>query len=176
MGEGGGLYIAPGGSTGSYTGTTVSTSNDTFSSNVARGGAHEGMGEGGAIYIAPPIGENGTDYGIEVSLDGDTLSFNTAQGGATGGVGEGGGIYIAPVNNLQYVDTDDVIDVYLDGDTLSFNTAQGGAAGEGGGVFIGTGASEFIDTSTLANTINNTDSSGLNGPTANIDGTYTLIA
>jgi hypothetical protein len=32
----------------------------------------------------------------------------------------------------------------------------------------------YIDTSTVNNTINNADSSGLNGPTANIDGTYIL--
>ena len=173
MGEGGGLYIAPGGSSGSYTGTIVSTSSVTFSSNVAQGGAHGGVGEGQGIYIAPPIGANGTDYVIDVDLDGDTLSFNTAQGGAVGGVGEGGAIYIATVNNSEYVDTDDVIGVYFSGDTLSYNTAQGGAAGnlgEGGGIFIGTGASAFIDTATLGSFVGNTASTSY----PNIFGTYTV--
>jgi hypothetical protein len=32
----------------------------------------------------------------------------------------------------------------------------------------------YIDAFTVANTVNNTDGSGLNGTTANIDGTYIL--
>src|SRR5262249_31121106 len=43
----------------------------------------------------------------------------------------------------------------------------------GGGIYID-GATVYIDSFTVAHTINNTDNSGLNGPTANIDGTYTL--
>jgi hypothetical protein len=35
-------------------------------------------------------------------------------------------------------------------------------------------ATVYIDTFSVAKTINNTDGSGLNGPTANIDGTYIL--
>ena len=41
-------------------------------------------------------------------------------------------------------------------------------------MYIVPGATVYLDSFTVANTINNTDNSGLNGPTANIDGTYTL--
>jgi hypothetical protein len=46
--------------------------------------------------------------------------------------------------------------------------------GYGGGVFIESGATVYIDDFTVANTINNTDGSGTNGSRANIDGTYIL--
>jgi hypothetical protein len=42
----------------------------------------------------------------------------------------------------------------------------------GGGIYIESGATVYMDMFTVANSINNTDNSGLNGPTANIDGTY----
>jgi hypothetical protein len=47
-------------------------------------------------------------------------------------------------------------------------------AAYGGGIYIATGATVYLHAFTVANTINNTDESGLNGLTANIDGTYTL--
>jgi hypothetical protein len=46
--------------------------------------------------------------------------------------------------------------------------------GFGGGIYIVSGATVYLDSFTVTNTINNTDGSGLNGPTANIDGTYLL--
>ena len=55
--------------------------------------------------------------------------------------------------------------------TVESNFVNGGY---GGGLFIAKGATVYLDSFTVANTINNTDSSGLNGPTANIDGTYIL--
>ncbi len=59
--------------------------------------------------------------------------------------------------------------VTLTNDTMNANTA----ASYGGGIFISSAAAVSIDVFTVANTSNNTDSSGLNGPTANIDGSYT---
>jgi hypothetical protein len=46
--------------------------------------------------------------------------------------------------------------------------------GAGGGIDIASGTTVYIDSFTVANTINNTDISGLNGRTANIDGMYIL--
>jgi hypothetical protein len=51
--------------------------------------------------------------------------------------------------------------------------ASNTASGLGGGILIESTATVYIDSFTVANTINNTDSSGTNGSTANIDGTYT---
>jgi hypothetical protein len=66
-------------------------------------------------------------------------------------------------------------------DSVQNNTAQPGfggypntGTGAGGGLLIASGATVHIDSFTVANTINNTDSSGTNGSTANIDGTYIL--
>jgi hypothetical protein len=44
----------------------------------------------------------------------------------------------------------------------------------GGGIYIASGATVYIDSFTVAHTINNTDNSSLfgNGSTANIDGPY----
>ena len=72
----------------------------------------------------------------------------------------GGGLYVAGGT------------VTLTGDTVESNSTSG----DGGGIFIASGATVYLDTCTVAHTTGNTDSSGLNGPTANIDGTYTLIA
>jgi hypothetical protein len=58
-------------------------------------------------------------------------------------------------------------------------TYNPGGQGFGGGIYIVSGATVYIDTSSVDSTdptvvTNNTDSSGLNGSTANIDGLYTL--
>jgi len=62
--------------------------------------------------------------------------------------------------------------------TVQSNTAQDGSGllgslrSLGGGIHITAGATAYLDAFTVANTLSNTDSSGLNGATANIDGTY----
>ncbi len=48
--------------------------------------------------------------------------------------------------------------------------------GWGGGIYIASGATVYLDSFTVANTTGNTDFSGLNGSTANIDGTYILLS
>jgi hypothetical protein len=54
--------------------------------------------------------------------------------------------------------------------TLTNDTVESNSASLGGGLYIATGATAYLDRSTIANTVNNTDSTGLNGITANIDG------
>jgi hypothetical protein len=72
---------------------------------------------------------------------------------------DGGGIYV-------YGGT-----ATLTNDQMNSNTATL----FGGGLYIASGATVSLDSFTIANIINNTDSSGLNGPTANIDGSYTPL-
>jgi hypothetical protein len=70
---------------------------------------------------------------------------------------------------------------------VEFNTASGGTGsngspngqGFGGGIYIASGATVYIDTARVdpvdpTVVSNNTDSSGMNGSTANIDGSYIL--
>jgi hypothetical protein len=72
--------------------------------------------------------------------------------------------------------------VTLCSDTVEYNTATGLTypnQGFGGGIFIAAGATVLIDLAAvdpLDPTVvtNNTDSSGTNGSTANINGTYIL--
>jgi hypothetical protein len=65
--------------------------------------------------------------------------------------------------------------VALINDTVEYNSAiggLGGGSGYGGGIFTDNGELS-LDPATVANTTNNTDgNSGLNGDTANIDGSY----
>jgi predicted outer membrane repeat protein len=49
------------------------------------------------------------------------------------------------------------------------------ATSYGGGIYIQAAATVYIDAFTVANIVNNTDRSGPNGPTANIDGSYIPI-
>jgi hypothetical protein len=144
----------------------VSISDSTFSGNTAT--------YGGAICDS-----SGTQTHAQFDISGCSFSGNSASlGGAvyidqgTGVVTissssfvknkatqEGGGIYIASGATVTLCD-----------DTVQSNTATY----LGSGIYIVSGATVYIDSFTVANSINNTDSSGLNGPTANIDGTYIL--
>jgi hypothetical protein len=163
--NGGGLYVGAG---------TVTLTGDTLENNTAQGG----LGGRGSPVSDPGDGGNGFGGGLDVAagtliLSSVLLEYNTAQGGRGdglqgGGNGYGGGIDAAGGS------------VTLCSDTLEYNTATGGPSnyrpgqGFGGGTFIASGTTVYIDSSTVANTINNTDTSGLNGSTANIDGSYIL--
>jgi hypothetical protein len=137
----------------------------------ANGKAYPGGGGnayGGGVYIA----------GSTASVDSTTLFNNQASGGQGGngwsvgwdgwyrmhgsnGSGLGGGISIGGGT------------VTLSNDTVASNTAS-----SGGGIYIAAiwdMPPVCIDSFTVDNTIDNTDSSGLNGSTANIDGPYTAI-
>jgi hypothetical protein len=146
--SGGGVYIAAG---------TVTLSSDTVDGNQAKGGGVQqngGSAFGGGICLAA-----GT-----VTLSSDTVVGNSATPGAMGygGLVEGCGIYIGSQATAT-----------LCNDTVESNS-HGPGPSEGGGIYIASGATVYIDSFTVANTINNTDGSGLNGPTANIDGSYIL--
>ena len=93
-----------------------------------------------------------------MTLASDTVDSNVLNG--TGGYG--GGIYIAGGT------------VTLTNGTLESNNTTTSSTSHGGGVFIAKGATAYLDSFTVANTINNIDSSGTNGSTANLDGPYTL--
>jgi hypothetical protein len=98
------------------------------------------------------------------TLSNATVQNNSAFGGfnqgswSGPGPSYGGGIYIAT------------------GATGTFCNDMGTSNGAsyGGGIYIASGATVYLDPFTVANTMNNTDISGLNGSTANIDGPYTL--
>jgi hypothetical protein len=139
-----------------------------FTNGIPHGG-NGGNASGGGVYMA----------GGTANLTGVTLSGNQARGGQGGngssnfdgggnnGNANGGGLDAAAGT------------VTLCNVTVQNNTVQqgfGGALGSafGGGIFIAAGATVYIDSFTVTNTINNTDNSGLNSSTANIDGTYIL--
>ena len=130
-------------------------SNDTVESN-------SGV-NGGGIHIGD---------GATVTLSNDTVEFNTAN--VIGGVGgDGGGVYVQAGATVTFCN-----------DTVQHNTANAtsGVGGYGGGIYVDPGppiytytvTAVYIDSFTVANAVNNTDLSGLNGRTANIDGTYIL--
>ena len=64
----------------------------------------------------------------------------------------------------------------VQGNSASDSPVGSGTTGEGGGIYLYPGATVYLDSFTVANTINNTDESGLNGSTANIDGMYLLLS
>jgi hypothetical protein len=155
-------------SSDTVTGGGVSVVNSTLSFNAAQGG-QAGNQTHASVYI---YGGHGFGGGAEVdagglTLSSDTISSNGAEGSvATGlgivpGFGGGGGVGTRGGT------------VKLETDTVESNTAD-----HGGGLWIASGgipgAAVYLDSFTVANTINNTDSTGLNGSTANIDGTYIL--
>jgi hypothetical protein len=138
-------------------------------------GGNGGTGSGGGVYVA----------GGTATLDHASLLSNTAQGGVGGAAGRqyrnslpgtpgngfGGGLFVAAGT------------VSLCTDTVASNTAvganvgfPGSGQGAGGGLYTASGASVYIDAFTVANALNNTDNSGTNGSTANIDGAYIVQA
>jgi hypothetical protein len=148
---GGGLYM---------NGGTVNLSGSLVEYNSATGGPN------GNAIAAGATGGGIAVWGGTVTFSGDVIENNTA----TGGNAIGAGLFVG--NGT----------VTLCNDMVEFNTATGGIGGNGqgfgGGMYITPGSAPgfavYIDSFTVANTINNTDGSGLNGPTANIDGTYIL--
>ncbi len=154
---GGGLYIAGG---------TANLTGGTLNNNSAYGGAggaisglslmtsyagNGGSASGGGLFVA----------GGSVTLASDLLENNIAGGGigVVVGSGFGGALYANSGTTVT-----------LCSDTVEFNAAST----SGGGIYIAPKTAAYLDSFTVANTINNTDSSGTNGSTANIDGSYIL--
>jgi hypothetical protein len=157
-----------------------------FSNTAGMGG---GIDSGGTLTVNGGSLLNnhaGTGGGISgqgtVSISGCTLAGNSASWGTS--TGPGGGIFFQDgaltVSNCTLTGNSAFEGgaIYVNGgsttatftyDTIGSNTATG----YGGGIYIVAAATVSLDSFTVANTINNTDSSGLNGPTANIDGSYT---
>jgi hypothetical protein len=164
-GCGGAIYVASG---------TVTSSSDTLCSNVAQ--------NGGAIYVA-----SGT-----VTLSSDTLSSNVAY---QAGSGAGGALCIAGgfVSVLDCSMNDNLAQasgpiipphwaeggaVFVAGgtvtmrdDSITGNSANGRARGIGGGLYIRSGATVYLDSFTVANIVDNTASTSNN----DLYGSYTLI-
>ena len=154
----GGNGMGPGGGGGiEIEGGTVTLSNVTVQGNGV-----VGIGiSGGTVTLSNSIVQgNGGDIGGGVSISGGVVTLSNDTFESNSPSTDGGGIYI------------DGGTVTLCNDIVESNTAFG--VGGGIRIFSGFGATVYIDSFTVAHTINNTDSSGLNGPTANIDGTYIL--
>ncbi len=171
---------------GIWSGGSLTVENQTvIQDNSAVGVGPTGNGYGGGIYVAGGTATiSNTTLG---ALPGYTGWGNSAVGGQPGpydpnsggsmwpftGGGFGGGLYAAGGT------------VTLTGDVIASNSAgsqQSGGfdgyydIGYGGGIYIGTKAQVYLDSYTLSETFANLDgSSGLDGATANIDGTYILL-
>jgi hypothetical protein len=174
FGDGGALQVSGGAAT---------LSGATLSSNTAQAGSgyYGGTANGGALQVS----------GGTVTLTSANLSSNTAQAGS--GFGYGGAAHTAQGGNCStgengYAGNGDggalqVIGgtVSVTNTTVSSNTAQGGTPGDdggfgsGGGLYIKSPAIVYLDSFTVAHTSNNTDSTGLNGTSANFDGGYSVL-
>lgn len=137
--------------------------------NTAQGGSGYGNSNayGGGIYVG----------GGTVTLDHVTVEANTAQAGSTyyqtaAGFGYGGGLYVAGGSVTL---TNDSVDHNLAGTCEYGGTYYFYVNGYGGGIFIAPAATVYLDSFTVANTIGNTDQSGTDGYSADIDGTYILL-
>jgi hypothetical protein len=162
----GGNYASPiGGGAVCNLGTLVLDA-VTVTGNVIRGIPGYPL-DGGTWPSSAAVGGGVWSSGSLSVQDGTVFENNVALG-AAGLMGEiassamGGAIYVAAGSAT------------ISNTTITNNqaVAQGypGTSG-GGGIYIASGAVS-IDAATVANTINNTDQSGLNGSTANIDGPY----
>jgi hypothetical protein len=176
QGGGGGSFGGNGGSAfggGAEYGGTLTLSNETVTGNQAIGGqegassyssASPGTGNGGGLFLD----------GGSMSITNVTAESNSAQGGAGyyAGAAYGGGVCLGTVS-VPFVVT--FCNVAMQNNTAKDGAGSiGGLISFGGGIYIDPTATVYMDSSTVANTINNTDDSGLNGTTANIDGAYTL--
>jgi hypothetical protein len=165
---GGGIYIARG--TAQIISTTIGIyyPNAGYGiGNTAQGGNGwvPGSAYGGGLCVsAGTVTLNGDRLEANQALAGNVLPYGTAE--LVGQNGYGGGLCVAGGTvTLTY----DLVDHNLAGIALS--NGQGGIGyfgGRGGGIFIASGATVYLDTFTVNNTLYNSADSG------DIDGTYTL--
>jgi len=156
---------------------TATVNDSTLSGNSAHygGGIYNQSGtvgrltvKGSTLFDNSAIVGGGIDMGNgSLTISGCTLSSNSATS-AGGGiyVNNGPGAYASTVTVSNSV----IGPAIVNGSMLPGNTATT----SGGGIYVASGATVYLDSFTVTNIINNTDSSGLNGPTANIDGSYML--
>jgi hypothetical protein len=193
-GNGGNAYSEPGGMGGNggnasgagvyMAGGTANLAHVTLSGNLVVGGnGGVGLNAFGGGRFNAGYGGNAFGAGLyvaggSVTLSDDIVEHNEAFGGSNSTSGAplqfqdayGGGIYAAGGS------------VTLCGDTVEYNTAKGSinmptGHGYGGGIYIAPAATVSIDLAKVdavdpTVVTNNTDDSGTNGSTANIDGMY----
>ncbi len=162
---GGGLYVAGG---------TVTLTNCAVDSNTTNAQVTYGGGlyvAGGSVTLSnTTVGSNSAEYGGGLYVAGGTVTLANDTVESNWADSEGGGLCITGGT------------VTLTNDTIESNLAtdsgfsSGPFAGYGGGILMVAGAAVSLDSFTVANTINNTDSTGTNGSTANSaiawDGSY----
>ena len=164
-------------------GGTVTVTNATLDNNTARAGAGSSSGFPYTAGFAYAGGMYAS--GVTLNLTNATLDGNAATapntGRLSGGGAYGGGLFLCG-------GTATLTSCIVQGNSASQAAPVSSVfTGQGGGIYIYFGSanpggygggyiytSVYLDPATVANTINNTDESGLNGSTANIDGTYIL--
>jgi hypothetical protein len=100
-----------------------------------------------------------------IALSGDMVASNLVRTGYPA-VADGAAIYIA--SRVMVTLCNDTVESNTADDTCGGTTFPG-VFSYGGGIYISSGSTVYIDSFTVANTINNT---AFNAP--NIDGTYVL--
>jgi hypothetical protein len=181
-GYGGGMYAL---------GATVTMTNATLAKNSAVYGGGLSLGGGGGATLTNCTAQGNSalqgggvyDFDGSLTLDDDTLESNSASQ-------QGGGVFlensVATLTNCT-VDNNNANEsggalfvdrgnVDLVNDTVESNSVLAGLHSVGGGIYISTLGALDLDSFTLAHTVNNTDHSGSNGSTANIDGKYGLLS
>ncbi|HBI45295.1 MAG TPA: hypothetical protein DDY78_20955 [Planctomycetales bacterium] len=166
---------------GIYSGGALTLAGTTVQNNQALGGTGSSLGGDFGEAGGDGLGGGVCVAGGTATLTNDTFSSNVAQGG------QGGAAYSAPGNGGNGFGGALEVSggtVSLTSSTVSRNTAQGGALGtsqigglgethagegEGGGLYIASGATVYLDSFTVKNTKGN--HADLD---PNIDGTYIL--
>jgi hypothetical protein len=161
---------------------TLTVNNCTLSGNSAGQGG--GIDSGGALTVngskllSNSAGQGGgISAGGSVTVSSSKLTGNSATYGG-GGIFVQNGTLTLGASTLSGNSASEGGAIFVNGsgtatltnDTMGSNTATS----YGGGIYIVPAATVSLDSFTVANIINNKDGSGLNGPTANIDGSYTL--
>ena len=138
---GGGLYLSSLGT------ATATLTNCTVQGNSTL--TNSGASKGGGLYL----------FGSTAILTNCTVQGNSAVG--LNASPEGGGLYVASGTVTLVNDT-------VQGNS-TLNLAYSNYGGAAAASTCVSGATVHLDAFTVANTINNTDGTGLNGSTANID-------
>ena len=151
-------------------GGTVTVTNATLDNNTARAGEGVPFPTTAYAYAGGMYASGVTLNLTNATLDGNAATLTNVGEGVAGGGAYGGGLFL-------YGGTATLTSCIVQGNSASDSPVSSVTTGEGGGIYIYPGypvATVYLDSFTVANTINNTDESGLNGSTANIDGTYLL--
>ncbi len=190
--EGGGVYDGRPPGNVSFPPGDVSLSNCTLESNSAvyGGGLYVA---GGATLSSCALESNSAVYGGGLYATGAGIVTLSSCTVASNSANYGGGLYAFTGGTVTLSSCTVESNSALSGGGLNINSGtvtltnctvvSNSATVSGGGIYVASGnalrdtlsaPTVYLDPFTVANTINNTDSTGLNGSTANIDGTYIL--